>query len=60
MVGAPTLRNLKMIISQDIIHNFPVTVEGIEISEKIFGLYVSTLKGRTMRQSPKVVVGVFI
>ena len=45
-----------MMISQNIIQNFPVRVENIEIEEKIFGPVVSTLKGRTMRKRPKVVV----
>ena len=60
MVGAPTLQNLKVIIRQDIIQNFPVTVEDIEIAEKISGPGMSTLKGRTMRQSTKVAVDDFI
>ena len=47
-------------IRQNIIHNFPVTVEDIEIAEKIFGPDVYTLKRRTMRQIPKVDVEYFI
>ena len=39
-------------IMQNIIKNFPVTVEDIEIAEKIFGPGVYTLKGRTPKQSP--------
>ena len=50
MLGAPTYRNLKMTIMQNIIHNFPVTVEDIEVAENIFGPDVSILKGRTNRQ----------
>ena len=45
-----------MMIRQNIINNCPVTVEDIEIVEKIFGPDFSTLKGITMRQIPKVVV----
>ena len=37
MVGASTIRNLKMMLKQNIVHNFPVAVEDIEIAEKIFG-----------------------
>ena len=44
MAGAPNLRNLKMIIMQNTIHNLPFTVEDIEISEKIFSPDASTLK----------------
>ena len=35
-------------------------VEDVEITEKIFGPDVSTLKGITMRQRSKVVVDYFI
>ena len=59
-VGAPTLQNLKTVIRQNIIHNFLVRVEDIEIAEKIFGPDVSTLKVKTTRQRPKVVVNNFI
>ena len=60
MVEEPTLLNLKIMIRQNIINNFPVMVEDIDISEKIFGPVVSTLKGRITRQSPKVVVDDYI
>ena len=59
VVGEPTLRNLKIIIRQNTIQNLPVMVEDIEIAEKIFGPGVYILKGRTMRQSPKVAVDNF-
>ena len=52
--------NLKMMIRQNIINNLPVTVKYIEISEKIFGTDVSTLKGITTRKTPKVFVENFI
>ena len=60
MAGAPTLQNLKMMIRQSIIHNFPIMVEDIGIAEKIWGPDVYTLKGRTKIQRPKVVVDNFI
>ena len=60
MSGAPNLRNLKMMIRQNIIQIFPVKIKYIEKEEKIFGPDVSTLMGRTMRQRPKLVVGGFI
>ena len=44
MSEAPNLQNLKMMIRQDIIQDFPVTVEDIEIAEKISGPDVYTLK----------------
>ena len=60
MLGALTFINLKMMIRKNIIQNFPVTVEDIEMAEKIFGPDVSTLKVKTTRQRPKVVVNYFI
>ena len=52
MVGAQTMQNFKIIISQNIIQNCPVTVEDIEIVKKIFGCDVSTLKERTTGHRP--------
>ena len=49
-----------MTIRQNTIKNCPVTVEDIEIGEKIFGPDVSTLKVRTTRKRPKLVVDDFI
>ena len=43
-------------IRRNIIHNFTVTVEDIDIAEKIFGPDVYTLKGITTRHGPKLVV----
>ena len=60
MAGASTLGNLKMMTRQNIIQNLPVTVEDIEIEQKIFGPEVYTLKLRTTIQRPKVVVDDFI
>ena len=59
MIGALTLRNLKIMISHNIVTSSPETVEDIKVSEKIFGPDVSTLKGRTTRQRPKVAVDIF-
>ena len=60
MVGAQTLRNLKMMISHNIISNLPVTVEDIEISDKIFDPDAYTLKVIKTRHIPKVLVEDFI
>ena len=60
MAGAPTLKHLKIMIRQNIIQNFPVTFEYIEIEEMIFSPDVSSLKLITMRQRSKVVWYYFI
>ena len=60
MVGAPNKKKFKMMIWQNIIQNCQFTVEDIQIEENIFYPNVFTLKVRTTRQSPKVVVDNFI
>ena len=53
MVGAPKLLNLKIMIRQNIIQNFPVAVEDIEVLEKIFGPDVSHLEGKNNKTKAK-------
>ena len=60
VLGEPTLRNLNMMIRQNIIQNFPVTVEDIVIEKKLFSTDVSTLTGRITRKNTKVFVYDFI
>ena len=60
-VGSNTnMRDLEMMIRQNIIHNCPFMVEGIEIAERILIPYVSTLKLIITRQRTTVVVDDFI
>ena len=54
-VGTPTTRNFKFILRQNLIRNCPVTVEDVNIAEKIYGPDVGSLKGKTTRQKPKPV-----
>ena len=56
MVGHPSIQDYKNIIKINVINNFQVTVEDIDICEKIFGLDIYTLKGRTVRTKHKAVV----
>lgn len=46
------MENLKFMVRQNLLQNFPVTIEDINNSEKIFGKDVSTLKGRSTRKRP--------
>ena len=55
MVIFPTSKNL---ITQNIIQNFPVTVEDIEIMEKYLSRYVY-LKGKNKEKNSKTVCGRF-
>ena len=52
IVGCPTVENFKHIIRQNIIKNCPVTIEDINIAEKIFGADIGALKGKTTRRRP--------
>ena len=56
MVGCPTVENLKHILRQKIIKNCPVTIQDVNIAEKIFGPDVGTLKGKTTRRNINKVV----
>ena len=55
IVGTPTMDNFKSLLRMNIIKNCPVTVEDINIAEKIFGPDVSSLKGKSTRRKPNPV-----
>jgi hypothetical protein len=55
IVGTPTMNNFKSLLRMNVIQNFPVTVEDVNISEKIFGPDMSSLKGKSTRRKPKPV-----
>ena len=55
-VGAPSIENFKKLIQMNAIKNCPVTINDIKIAEQIFGKDISTIKGKTVRKTPKVIV----
>jgi hypothetical protein len=55
IVGTPTMNNFKSLLQMNVIQNFPVTVEDVNILEKIFGPDMSRLKGKSTRRKPKPV-----
>jgi hypothetical protein len=55
IVGTPTMNNFNSLLRMNVIQNCPVTVEDVNISEKIFGPDMSTLKGKSTRRKPKPV-----
>jgi hypothetical protein len=52
----PSLQDFKMIIKSNKIRNLPVTLDDINIAERIFGPDIGALKGKTTRQKPAPVV----
>jgi hypothetical protein len=55
IVGTLTMNNFKSLLQMSVIQNCPVTVEDVNISEKIFGPDMSSLKGKSTRRKPKPV-----
>jgi hypothetical protein len=55
IVGTPAINNFKTVLQMNVIQNCPMTVEDVNISEKLFGPDMSSLKGKSMRRKPKPV-----
>ena len=55
IVGSPSVNNFKAIIKGNLIKNCPVTVKDIKVAEKIFGKDISSIKGKTIKRTPKSV-----
>ena len=55
-IGCPSIKDYKMMIRNNYIHNCPVTEEDVKIAEDIFGPSIYGLKGKTVRRTPKQVV----
>lgn len=51
-VGAPSVVDFKALLKMNIIQNFPITAEHVDREERIYGLPIATLKGKTTRQKP--------
>ncbi|CAJ1935833.1 unnamed protein product [Cylindrotheca closterium] len=60
MMGAPGAELFKLAIWGNFFKNCPITEEDVNISEKIYGPSVSTIKGKQKRPTPKAVVGDWI
>ena len=59
-IGAPTIKNFKLILQSNMIKNCPVTIEDVNIAEQIWGPDISYLKGKTTRTKPKAVIGILL
>ena len=54
------MEDFKRIVRTNGLKNCPITIKDISIAEKIFGDDVSTLKGKTTRKKPNIVVNEYI
>jgi hypothetical protein len=55
-LGNPSINDMKAIIWMNTIKNNPVTMDDVDIAEKIFGPDIATLKGKTTRRTPVPVI----
>jgi hypothetical protein len=51
-MGTPSLKDFKSIITSNMVKNIPITIDDINNVEKVFGLDVGALKGKTTQQKP--------
>ena len=56
IIGTPTVENFKGLIKMNMIANNPITVEDVDRAEKIYGPSIYSMKEKTTREKPKVVV----
>ena len=55
-LGAPTIASLKTLLKYNLIKNCDVSVQDVEIAERIFGPDIAALKGKSVRQNPNQVL----
>ena len=60
VIGYPSIRDFKHVVQTNRIKNCPVTVEDINICEKIFGPDVHALKGKSVRKKPRPVIDDYV
>jgi hypothetical protein len=56
----PSLQDFKAILQINLIANNPVTNEDIDIAEEIFGPDIGSLKGKTTRKKPTLVINDYV
>ena len=52
MIGYPSIKDYKVAIKNNLIHNCPVQLKDVTIAEKIYGKDIAALKGKTTRTQP--------
>ena len=52
MVGRPGYQSFKQMIRSNLLKNCPIVVKDVDIAEKVYGVSVAALQGRTTRTQP--------
>jgi len=55
-IGSPSIEVIRRNIKRKFDKNCPVTIADVDISERIYGPSISTLKGKTTQQTLKPVI----
>lgn len=55
-LGYPSISDVKNILKMNSIRNCPVTLEDVILAENIYGKNIASLKGKTTRKKPEVVI----
>ena len=50
MVGQPSIKDFKGMITSNMLRNFPITTEDVDNAEKLYGPDVGALKGKTVQK----------
>ena len=56
IIGTPSIKDFKAIVQGNLIKNCPITIDDINLAEKIFGKDIPAIKGKTTRHTLKAVV----
>ena len=56
ILGAPSVPSFKSMLRMNVIKNCPVTIKHVDVAAKIYGIDVSTLKGKSTRKRPPKVL----
>ena len=55
-LGIPTVKNLNHMVSTNMISNYPISVADISNADKIYGPSISSLKDKSTRINPRLVI----
>ncbi len=56
MIGSPSEKDYKGMVSSNIIKNCPITVSGVTNAQNIFGPDLASVQGKSMQRTPAPVV----